>query len=156
VTRFAPYKAGDTITVTHDTEAGQRVTEPVTVRRVVALTDGQTWRVETDRHDGGVMHLYVDRAGVIAVGELTRTKTGARLRSRNTAHGGNRSTPFSGVATRLDRGEVPAPLLIEGQLRCPVCRKGVRPTERGYLRRHRDLFGHDCHNVAVEADLTRT
>jgi hypothetical protein len=66
VTRFAPYKAGVTITVTHDTGAGVRVNEPVTVARVVALNDGRTWRVETDRHDGGVMHLYVDRAGVIA------------------------------------------------------------------------------------------
>jgi hypothetical protein len=74
VRKFAPYEVGDTITVTHDTEAGVRVNEPVTVARVVALTDGRTWRVETDRHDGGVMHLYVDRAGVIAaVGELTGT-----------------------------------------------------------------------------------
>ena len=73
MTKFAPYKAGDTFTVTHDTEAGQTVTEPVTVARVVPLNDGRTWRVETDRYGGGVMHLYVDRLGVVAVGALTRT-----------------------------------------------------------------------------------
>lgn len=67
----APYSPGDRITVTHDTETGQRVTEAVTVQRVVRLNDHRTWRVETDRHGGGVMHLYCDAAGVVAVGQLT-------------------------------------------------------------------------------------
>lgn len=67
----APYKPGDAIAVTHDTNTGERVTEPVTVFAITRLTDDKTWRVETDRHGGGVMHLYVDAQGVVAVSELT-------------------------------------------------------------------------------------
>lgn len=67
MTTPVPYKPGDRITVTHDTNGGVRVTEPVEVRRVVPLTDGRTFRVETTRHGGGQMHLYVDPLGVVAV-----------------------------------------------------------------------------------------
>ena len=73
MTSQAPYKPGDLITVDHDTTTGNRVTERVRVLRVVPMNDGVTWRLETERHDGGDMHVYVDRLGPIAVGQLTST-----------------------------------------------------------------------------------
>ena len=39
--------------------------------------------------------------------------------------------------------QVPQPQL--GQLPCPTCRRPVTLTSRGYLRKHRDLFGHPCY-----------
>jgi hypothetical protein len=42
-----------------------------------------------------------------------------------------------------------APELKPGQVRCPVCRNGVRLTANGYLRKHADLFGHPCFNKAL-------
>lgn len=44
------------------------------------------------------------------------------------------------------------PSLRDGQVRCPVCRNGSQVTDRGYLRRHKDLFGHTCYNVALPED----
>lgn len=61
----------------------------------------------------------------------------------------SRGVRFRGTAHGVATIAVPTP--TEGQRRCPVCRNAVKVTGRGYLRRHRDLFGHDCHNVAVEA-----
>lgn len=46
-------------------------------------------------------------------------------------------------------GKVPAmapPVLRGGQVRCPICRNGVRLTTRGNLYRHADLFGNPCGN----------
>jgi hypothetical protein len=50
-----------------------------------------------------------------------------------------------------NRKTVQPPPLREEQQRCPVCRNAVTLTSRGYLRRHRDLFGLDCYNKAVGA-----
>lgn len=45
------------------------------------------------------------------------------------------------------------PELKPGQARCPVCRNACSVTGRGFLRRHRDLYGLDCYNVApLEAE----
>lgn len=50
-----------------------------------------------------------------------------------------------GVAHKRRRVADP-PELKPGQVRCPVCRNGVRTTAYGYLWRHVDLFGLDCYN----------
>lgn len=54
------------------------------------------------------------------------------------------------VHMRLGSAVVAPPPLKPEQVRCPVCRNGVQPTLRGYLRLHKDLFGHDCHNRAID------
>lgn len=40
------------------------------------------------------------------------------------------------------------PDLAEGQVECPVCRRGVLPLDEYRIRRHRDLFGHQCYNTS--------
>lgn len=40
------------------------------------------------------------------------------------------------------------PILTEGQVECPVCRRSQKPLANGLLRKHRDLFGHPCANKA--------
>lgn len=67
---------------------------------------------------------------------------GKRPTSRRRARG----TPVSGSPNHRSRRSVSPAALPAGQLRCPVCRNGVTPTSTGYLRRHHDLFGHDCYN----------
>lgn len=42
------------------------------------------------------------------------------------------------------------PALRVGERRCPTCRNRTQLTMRGYLRRHKDLFGHNCYNVALD------
>ena len=54
------------------------------------------------------------------------------------------------IVNGMGATEVAPPLLRTGQARCPVCRNTTRLTSRGYLRAHRDLFGHDCYNRAPE------
>jgi len=54
-----------------------------------------------------------------------------------------------GAGRRPSHGSRPyeePPTLKPGQVRCPVCRNGVRPNVRGFLREHRDLFGLKCYN----------
>jgi hypothetical protein len=68
-----------------------------------------------------------------------RSRSGTR-RSRSTARG----VVLSGRPDR--RQTVAPPQLKAGQQRCPVCRNGATLTPLGFLRRHRDLFGHDCTN----------
>lgn len=74
----------------------------------------------------------------------------------------SRASP-SGQARRKASGSKPAfakitaaepPPLIEGKVRCPSCRNVVTPTSTGRLRRHRDLFGSDCLNIANGEDVT--
>lgn len=50
---------------------------------------------------------------------------------------------------RMPKEAKGAPELKRGQARCPVCRNGVLVTVRGYLRGHKDLFGHPCYNRAL-------
>jgi hypothetical protein len=38
------------------------------------------------------------------------------------------------------------PVLAQGQVECPVCRRPQMPMSNGSLRKHRDLFGHPCGN----------
>lgn len=69
--------------------------------------------------------------------------------------GGSVIAGTSGDRTRLrgvarGRTVLAPPELKPGQVRCQVCRNGVVITDRGYLRRHHDLFGHRCHNVAID------
>lgn len=66
---------------------------------------------------------------------------------RHGRSGGRAGKPV-GIAMR-GRVAKAAPELNPGQVRCPVCRNGVTTTPFGFLRRHRDLFGHDCHNKSV-------
>lgn len=55
----------------------------------------------------------------------------------------------------LSRRVVAPPTPGGGRESCPVCRNVASVTARGYLRRHRDLFGHDCWNVARREDETK-
>lgn len=65
-----------------------------------------------------------------------------------------RAAPRSGLRAgantahhvRFGRTEVAAPALKHGQIRCPVCRKGVTPTPTRRLRAHNDLLGERCYN----------
>ena len=52
----------------------------------------------------------------------------------------------SGLQRKSERA---VPALRDGQVRCPVCRNGVTPTPRGFLRQHRDVYGQRCYNKAV-------
>ena len=59
--------------------------------------------------------------------------------------GNNHTVRMLGVAERRRR-EYPAPELKDGQVRCPVCRRGASPRRDGFLRSHRDQFGNPCLN----------
>lgn len=64
-------------------------------------------------------------------------------------HNGNprpATAPRTGKTGPEERG---APTLVDGKVRCPVCRNVVGRTPNGYLRKHRDLFGHPCFNKAA-------
>lgn len=63
---------------------------------------------------------------------------------RNTGRG---KAGFRGVAR--GRATIAPPALTAGKVRCPVCRNAIKTDAYGFLRRHRDLFGHDCHNRAT-------
>lgn len=66
-----------------------------------------------------------------------------RNRSKRTTQGHTRI-----VAAKGRRVIIPPPV-PEGHARRSVCRNTARITTRGYLRQHRDLFGHDCSNKAL-------
>ena len=42
------------------------------------------------------------------------------------------------------------PLTLFHDGRCPVCRNVTTMTSRGFLRKHRDVYGHDCWNLRPE------
>jgi hypothetical protein len=73
-----------------------------------------------------------------------------RSRRRNAA--GNRSgnsgtKPISQPGVRQYVAPPPVP---DGRTRCPVCRNHTGRTPSGYLRKHRDVFGHPCYNRRPE------
>lgn len=71
------------------------------------------------------------------------------------AHRGSRSTLAGRKGIRVvmgltgpRRSVVAPPAVAEGRARCPVCRNTPLVLASGHLRSHRDLFGHQCYNVA--------
>lgn len=72
------------------------------------------------------------------------------MTAANKVWGGKRGrVKFVTGARGSSRATLAPPMLRDGQQRCPACRNGSSVTSRGYLRRHKDLFGFDCHNVAL-------
>jgi len=59
----APYRPGDRINLLRDEKGRGTVWGPLPVDRVVASSDGRTWRVECTRLDGTAVHVVVDRTG---------------------------------------------------------------------------------------------
>ena len=71
---------------------------------------------------------------------------------RQHGRGGSRYARSGFGSVYVVRGGKPViapPPLVDGRLRCPACRNAVKPTPSGHLRRHNDLFGYPCYNVAT-------
>lgn len=78
------------------------------------------------------------------------------MKRKSTARSGTRSSGSYGrVRVMANRGGrkvvVPPATVPEGRTRCPVCRNTPRLNPSGRLRRHNDLFGLTCYNVAPPA-----
>lgn len=72
-------------------------------------------------------------------------------------HAGRKGTPYvTGNPNFTHESAVVPPRLKPGQHRCPVCRNAVGVTPvTGVLRKHLDLFGHDCWNKALSVGVPR-
>lgn len=59
-----------------------------------------------------------------------------------------------GVARTGRRSMLAPPEPTGDRVSCPVCRNAVKPTGRGFLRAHNDLFGHPCYNRRPPEETT--